>query len=69
MERFSGRPNGHTVRRLDLVPEILPCTGCRVCWTNGRCILDDDYPIVAQAIREADYIFMYALYYWWVSAT
>jgi len=65
--------NGHTVNRLDLVPlDIKPCTGCRVCWSNEEkaCILDDDYPIVAEAIQDADYIFMATpLYYWWVSAT
>lgn len=64
---------GHAVHRLDLLPlKIQPCTGCRACWTNEEraCILDDDYPIVARAVREADYIFMATpLYYWWVSAT
>lgn len=65
--------NGHKVNRLDLVPlSIQPCTGCRTCWTNKEkaCIIKDDYPIVAKAIEDADYIFMATpLYYWWVSAS
>ncbi|MFA7462445.1 MAG: flavodoxin family protein [Anaerovoracaceae bacterium] len=62
---------GHTVERLDLTKlDIRACTGCRVCWTNEEkaCILDDDYHIVADAIADADYLFMATpLYYWWVS--
>lgn len=64
--------NGHTVNRLDVVPlQIKPCTGCRACWTNKQkaCIIKDDYPVVAKAIEDADYIFMSTpVYYWWVSA-
>ena len=63
--------NGHNVNRLDLTKlDIKACTGCRVCWTNEEraCIIKDDYHIVADAIAEADYIFMATpLYYWWVS--
>ena len=62
---------GHAVDRLDLTRlDIQACTGCRTCWTNEEraCIIDDDYHVVADAITEADYLFMATpLYYWWVS--
>lgn len=65
--------NGHDVNRIDVVPlTIKPCTGCRACWTNEEraCIIKDDYPIIAKAIENSDYIFMSTpLYYWWVSAS
>ncbi len=34
--------------------DIKPCTGCYSCLFTDRCIIDDDYAIVAAAILEAD---------------
>ncbi len=73
LEKFlkEAEKKGHTVHRLDLTTlDIQPCTGCRDCWTNEEraCIIDDDYHVVADAITQADYLFMATpLYYWWVS--
>jgi multimeric flavodoxin WrbA len=33
---------------------INPCTGCHTCQKTGRCIIDDDYPKISEAMMEAD---------------
>jgi multimeric flavodoxin WrbA len=40
------------------------CTGCRACEKGGGCVLDDDYNIIINKIREADYfIFTAPIFY------
>ncbi len=47
--------------------QILPCKGCNSCFNNeaGTCVQKDDYSTVAEAIAEADCIFMATPLYWW----
>lgn len=40
------------VRARDL--SIAGCTACNACFETGRCVVQDDYQAVEQAIREAD---------------
>ena len=43
---------------------IQHCTACRACEKGGGCVLDDDYNLIMDKIREADYfIFTAPIYY------
>lgn len=60
--------SAHTIRRIDVAKlRIEPCTACKACFRNetASCVRKDDYSIVADAIAEADYIFMASPVYWW----
>lgn len=62
------KDSGHVIRRLDVAKlNIKPCTACKACFRNetASCVLEDDYAIVADAIAEAEYIFMASPVYWW----
>lgn len=40
------------------------CTGCQACKAGNGCVLDDDYNMIMQKIREADYfIFTAPIFY------
>ena len=44
--------------------EIKYCTGCRACEKGGGCVLDDDYNMIMDKIRQADYfIFTAPVFY------
>lgn len=44
--------------------DIKYCTGCEACKKGGGCVLDDDYNLLMQKIREADYfIFTAPIFY------
>ena len=36
--------------------DISPCVDCRYCWTNDRCVIDDEMQKVYKQIDEADNI-------------
>lgn len=63
---------GHNIQRLDVAKmHIKPCLACKTCFHNGtgECVQKDDHPILMEAYRKADYIFMATpLYWWYVSA-
>ena len=65
----SGR---HSIEKLDVARmELKPCLACKTCFHNGtgECVQKDDHPILMEAYRKADYIFMSTpLYWWYVSA-
>jgi multimeric flavodoxin WrbA len=49
------REAGAEVETFLLTNQIInPCKGCHTCQKTGRCIIDDDYPKISEAMIEAD---------------
>jgi multimeric flavodoxin WrbA len=40
--------------------DIAPCRGCYTCLVKDQCVIDDDYPRVAEALLEADMLIVAA---------
>ena len=34
--------------------QVNPCRGCHTCQVKGRCVIDDDYPAIQEALLAAD---------------
>ena len=62
------RSNDHSISKCDLTRmQIGACINCGVCRRPDRsgCFQKDDMVPIAEAIAEADYIFMASPLYWW----
>lgn len=59
------KENGCEVKKYNIgEANIKFCRGCKNCYTDGKCIINDDVKIIVKDILTSDYVFIASPSYW-----